>query len=208
MKNSEQEEMKISPAFVRRLRTERGWSQEQLAVVSGLSLRTIQRVEAGGSASRETRTSLAATFDCQLADLAAKAIETQQTNAIPLHTSFTRYKVSALIAGVTFIPVIIAFTGLLPKSSAWLAAVSSMLAVALIIYAGLGWYLAGSSNSHSRARYVAQTLFIFSAIFCGFASMHNGSASNIAIAAQIGLLSMFIYFALYFVISRRRIPSN
>lgn len=70
-------EMKISAARVRRLRTERGWSQDQLAVASGLSLRTIQRVEAEGAASRETRVSLAATFGVQLSELAGEvAVET------------------------------------------------------------------------------------------------------------------------------------
>mgnify|MGYP001057098124 CR=1 FL=1 len=62
-------EMKISPAVVRRLRTERGWSQEQLAIASGLSLRTVQRVEAEGIASMGTAVSLAATCGVQLMDL-------------------------------------------------------------------------------------------------------------------------------------------
>ena len=62
-------EMKISSALVRRLRTERGWSQDQLATVAGLGLRTIQRVEAEGVASMATRVSLAATFSIPLAQL-------------------------------------------------------------------------------------------------------------------------------------------
>ncbi len=61
--------MKISPTAVRRLRTERGWSQDQLAIVSGLSLRTIQRVEAEGIASLGTATSLAATYQVKLIEL-------------------------------------------------------------------------------------------------------------------------------------------
>lgn len=61
--------MKISPSTVRRLRTERGWSQEQLAIASGLSLRTVQRVEAEGVASMGTAVSLAATYDVQLIEL-------------------------------------------------------------------------------------------------------------------------------------------
>ena len=60
-----EEVMKISSAVVRRLRTDRGWSQEQLAIASGLSLRTIQRVEADGTASMGTKVSLAATFGVQ-----------------------------------------------------------------------------------------------------------------------------------------------
>ena len=67
-------DMKISPSNVRRLRVERGWPQEQLAVASGLSLRTVQRVEAQGIASLNTAASLAATF-------AVPLIELQEGNA-------------------------------------------------------------------------------------------------------------------------------
>lgn len=54
--------MKIDSTLVRRIRRERAWSQEQLACVAGLSLRTIQRVEADGSASLETNMALASAF--------------------------------------------------------------------------------------------------------------------------------------------------
>lgn len=61
--------MKVNAAVVRQMREQRAWSQEHLTEVSGLSLRTIQRVEADGNASHETRLALAAAFDCSLADL-------------------------------------------------------------------------------------------------------------------------------------------
>jgi DNA-binding XRE family transcriptional regulator len=69
-----EQEMKIASTTVRRLRTDRGWSQEQLATASGLSLRTIQRVEAEGAASMSTRVSLAATFSVALAELSADTV--------------------------------------------------------------------------------------------------------------------------------------
>lgn len=49
--------------MIKRLRTKYHYSQEQLAQMSGLSLRTIQRVESGQSASLETLKSLAAVFE-------------------------------------------------------------------------------------------------------------------------------------------------
>ena len=64
------ERMKIDSALVRKLREERAWSQEHLAGVSGVSLRTIQRVEAEGTASLETRMALAAAFNVSPALLA------------------------------------------------------------------------------------------------------------------------------------------
>ena len=58
--------MKINSEKVRELRNNKGWSQEQLSVSSGLSLRTIQRIESEGKTSRESKVCLAATFDIDL----------------------------------------------------------------------------------------------------------------------------------------------
>ncbi len=62
-------EMKIDAATIRRLRESRAWSQEQLAVIAGISVRTVQRVEADGSGSCETCMGLANAFECVPADL-------------------------------------------------------------------------------------------------------------------------------------------
>lgn len=56
-------DMKVKSALIRKYRTERLWSQEQLAQASGLGLRTIQRLESRGSASSESIKSLAAVFE-------------------------------------------------------------------------------------------------------------------------------------------------
>ncbi len=48
--------------IVRKLRLQRGWTQEQLAQLTGLSTRSIQRIERGGALSLETMNSLAAVF--------------------------------------------------------------------------------------------------------------------------------------------------
>lgn len=54
---------------VRESRLQRGWSQEQLAQLSGLSVRTIQRIEQGQSAGVESYKSLAAVFGVSFHDL-------------------------------------------------------------------------------------------------------------------------------------------
>lgn len=54
--------------LIQKLRLQRGWSQEQLADVSGLSVRTIQRLERGQPASLESQKALAAVFDVDLND--------------------------------------------------------------------------------------------------------------------------------------------
>jgi transcriptional regulator with XRE-family HTH domain len=48
---------------IRLFREMRQWSQEQLAAISGLNVRTIQRVEQGLSASLDTRRALASAFE-------------------------------------------------------------------------------------------------------------------------------------------------
>lgn len=57
------------PMIVRKLRLERGWSQEDLAQLSGLSVRTIQRIERGKRAGLESLKCLAAVFETDLTDL-------------------------------------------------------------------------------------------------------------------------------------------
>ena len=62
-------EMKIDGNLVRLMREERAWSQEHLASVAGLSTRTVQRLEADGNASAESRMAIAAVFGMDPAGL-------------------------------------------------------------------------------------------------------------------------------------------
>lgn len=52
-------DVKLDARLIRKLREDKGWSQEHLAAVSGLSVRTIQRLEAEGNASLESRSAVA-----------------------------------------------------------------------------------------------------------------------------------------------------
>lgn len=49
--------------LIRLLRTQRQWSQEQLAGISGVNVRTVQRAERGESANLHTRRALAQAFE-------------------------------------------------------------------------------------------------------------------------------------------------
>lgn len=53
----------------RSLRLARAWSQEQLAELSGMSVRTVQRIENGDQPSLETLSALAAVFEVSVAHL-------------------------------------------------------------------------------------------------------------------------------------------
>ncbi|SEE61427.1 2TM domain-containing protein [Tenacibaculum sp. MAR_2010_89] len=51
---------------IKKMRLERHWSQDQLAEMSGLSKRTIQRIESGENAGLESIKSLAAVFEINI----------------------------------------------------------------------------------------------------------------------------------------------
>ena len=61
--------MRTDAARVRRLREQRAWSQEQLAEIAGINVRTLQRVESTGGGSLETRMALAAALEVTPAEL-------------------------------------------------------------------------------------------------------------------------------------------
>lgn len=62
-------EMQVNIDVIKTQRNNRAWSQTQLADVSGLSLRTIQRIEKTGVASLESVKSLASVFEIEITDL-------------------------------------------------------------------------------------------------------------------------------------------
>jgi len=61
--------MKINVDLLLRLRKARSWSQDELAIASGLNLRTIQRIEKEASASLQSKKALASAFDIDVHDL-------------------------------------------------------------------------------------------------------------------------------------------
>ncbi len=82
--------------IIRTLREDRGWSQEQLAETSGVSVRTVQRIESGGRASLESLKCFAAVFETTIPDLRKDAdmtdhdtpIESQEpTRKVPLENA-------------------------------------------------------------------------------------------------------------------------
>ncbi|MEJ2612115.1 MAG: helix-turn-helix domain-containing protein [Candidatus Thiodiazotropha sp.] len=55
--------------MIKKIRITKGWSQEQLAQFSGLSVRTIQRIERGHNAGLESLKCIAAVFDMDVSKL-------------------------------------------------------------------------------------------------------------------------------------------
>src|SRR5947208_3079563 len=80
-------------ALVRSLREARGWTQAHLAEASGVSLRTIQRLERLHSCSAETRMALAAALGVDSRELSSEA--DRQANTQRLWPWLTPQRASA-----------------------------------------------------------------------------------------------------------------
>jgi transcriptional regulator with XRE-family HTH domain len=69
--------------IVRKLRLQRGWTQEDVARFAGLSVRSVQRVERGQQGSLETMKALAAVFETDVATLGLGGQEMSDTTVMP-----------------------------------------------------------------------------------------------------------------------------
>jgi transcriptional regulator with XRE-family HTH domain len=98
--------MNIDPEQLVALRKERGWSQEKLAAICGISERTIQRVERDGVCSLDTKMAVASGLGITPSDLRATAPEIQSTKT--MITSWAG-ALGLLILG-TIAPIIILLT--------------------------------------------------------------------------------------------------
>jgi transcriptional regulator with XRE-family HTH domain len=71
--------MNINSALVKQLRSEKFWSQEELAIASGLNLRTVQRIENEATASLQSKKALAGAFGIAVKDLEHQELPAMQT---------------------------------------------------------------------------------------------------------------------------------
>ena len=83
--------MKIDSTLVKKLRTAENLSQEQLSEKSGLSLRTIQRLENGGNASIESVRALAAALGIDPSELMLSEAEPPQTPLDAVQTGLREF---------------------------------------------------------------------------------------------------------------------
>lgn len=76
--------------IVRKLRLRKGWSQDQLAELADVSVRTIQRIERGHKPSLETANALAAVFEVDVTTF------TSENDDMPRHEQLQRDEVQAM----------------------------------------------------------------------------------------------------------------
>ncbi len=72
--------MQLNLQLIKQLRNDLGWTQQQLADICAVSLRTVQRVEIQGVASLETCKALAAAFVIDREQLLVRSDSTDDLN--------------------------------------------------------------------------------------------------------------------------------
>ncbi|HCV06051.1 MAG TPA: hypothetical protein DG048_25745 [Pseudoalteromonas sp.] len=102
-------EMKINSKLIVKLRKEKGWSQQQLSLVSGVSLRTIQRVENEGNTSIETLKSLASAFEL---DFNALIVKSPKSNKVLKSTTASFALLFSLVMSIFLTSSTTASTGI------------------------------------------------------------------------------------------------
>ena len=124
--------------IVRKIRLQRSWSQEQLSEFSGLSVRTIQRIERGQKAGLESLKSLAAVFEIQVDELQQESemenliqLSLEEENALKYVKDIKDFYTHLIIYGVVMIFIFLMhmmsqpddFTGVMISATAWGAGV-------------------------------------------------------------------------------------
>lgn len=100
-------------AKIKRWREERHWSQEHLAQLAGVGLRTLQRIENGQQASSETLKALANAFNVDVAALAvdpdveaAQVVQSRQAKAVrTLRLSFWIHLACYVVVAAVFVTI-------------------------------------------------------------------------------------------------------
>ena len=105
-------DMKINSKLVVKYRNAKAWSQQQLADICDLSLRTIQRAENTANASQETVKALASAFDIDVASILLLNVEVVKK---PWHLPIL---IRVGIVSSTFIALIALLFTIVPLTSA------------------------------------------------------------------------------------------
>jgi len=115
---------------IKKMRLERHWSQEQLAEMSGLSIRTIQRIENGENAGFESLKSLAAVFETTITD-SNKDTEIEQ--AIKEEAYVQKVKGFYKLFSVALLSLVAPFIIALNDSSFWIVFLWILLTWGIVI---------------------------------------------------------------------------
>ena len=115
---------------IREMRLERHWSQDQLAEMSGLSIRTIQRIENGENAGLESLKALGAVFDTNISD-SDKKVEMEQIRKEEEYVQNVMgfYK----LLGIAILSLLVPFILAISDSSNWILFLWILLSWAVML---------------------------------------------------------------------------
>lgn len=97
--------MKMDIGRLKALRETRGWSQEHLASVAGLSSRTVQRIEAEGKASAESRMAISAALGIEPTHLLENGTPAAAPVAAGTMNAFDRVRITLWIISLALVVV-------------------------------------------------------------------------------------------------------
>jgi len=163
-------EMQIDSKRIRSERENRAWSQEHLAKLTGLGLRTVQRIESTGLASYESVSAIAAVLEISVGDLRAVRPVTMPAVARKSRTQFIPY--IAIAAGI------IAATAIAKHTSdlGWLVMAGPLLLALLTVGADvLAFRLRGAKRGPS-----ARTLLLMMAFVAACGILALGDPTQVA----------------------------
>ena len=101
-------DVKLNNIKIQKLRAIKCWSQDELAAASGVSVRTIQRVEKNGTASLETTKALASVFDLTPDELqSSQKIENITFRFICKYAWLIAFAISSVFFGRWIIDILI-----------------------------------------------------------------------------------------------------
>ena len=131
-----------SQMLIQKLRLQRGWSQEQLAELSGLSVRTVQRLERGQAASVESLKALASAFEIDFASLkeptmdqpAASAVRSDEALALK-HVRKVKAFYAHLIQYVVIVAGLAVLNGIMTPGYWWVAWVAAGWGIGVLAHA-------------------------------------------------------------------------
>ena len=110
---------------IRELRKQKFWSQDQLAQMSGLSIRTIQRIERDQKAGLESLKALSAVFDIEISELQREAVDAagivtaEQNDQVRKEAYVEGVKGVYKLAGLAIFSLISTFVFVVDDTTGW-----------------------------------------------------------------------------------------
>lgn len=142
--------------MIRKLRLAKGWSQEQLAEFSGLSVRTVQRLEKGDKPSLESLKALASVFEVDINDLTPEDTDNASEQVVDNNTAIADdingFYLNLIVFAI-IVPILFVLNHFLTPGYYWAFWVLGGWSLATLLYAiiefdGVGWLQGMFARKH------------------------------------------------------------